>query len=191
MFIEIKPNPVQQRELEQLFKDFPEQAPKIFVRALNETAKHGERIIARQITQELNVRNRDLRKGTKHFRGIRTRRAHAGRGIFEAGVSITGAPIPVIFYNPRQTRQGVSFKALKRRPRKTIRHAFIAEMSTGHVGVFKRRGRKRLPLTSELRFGSITNVVDVRAESFFRNVLAKRFDDEFTDALRVYLKGFK
>lgn len=64
-------------------------------------------------------------------------------------ISVSGRPIPIIEFDARQTRAGVTVKVKK--DRKLLRGAFIATMSTGHTGVFYRRGFRgarapRLPI---------------------------------------------
>lgn len=62
----------------------------------------------------------------------------ATRTELRAIVRATGKPIPLIAYGARQVKSGVSV-AIKG-SRKIIKHAFIATMPTGHVGVMIRTG---------------------------------------------------
>jgi hypothetical protein len=41
---------------------------------------------------------------------------------------------------------GVTAKTLQGESPLTLKHAFVAKMATGHVGVFSRRGKERLPI---------------------------------------------
>lgn len=52
-------------------------------------------------------------------------------------IRASGRPIPLIKYAARENAQGVSVQVLH--GRKTIPHAFIATMPTGHRGVFVRK----------------------------------------------------
>lgn len=52
--------------------------------------------------------------------------------------------IPLIKFGAKQAKAGVSYKA--KGGRKKIKSAFISTMPTGHVGVFKRAGKGRLPI---------------------------------------------
>lgn len=53
-------------------------------------------------------------------------------------ISVSGRPIPIIQFDARQTRLGVTVKV--KGARKLLRGAFIATMPSGHQGVFYRRG---------------------------------------------------
>lgn len=60
----------------------------------------------------------------------------------------SGKRIPVIEMQARQTKKGISYKSEGKR--KTIKGAFVAVMKSGHVGAFKRVGKKRLPIVEML-----------------------------------------
>jgi hypothetical protein len=51
-------------------------------------------------------------------------------------VSASGRPIPLSYFDVRQTRRGVSARAWGKRT--VYRGTFIATMQTGHMGVFRR-----------------------------------------------------
>lgn len=55
---------------------------------------------------------------------------------FAASITVKGAGFPLMLFDPRQTRAGVSVTIKGRRI--TIPHAFIGVMKSGHVGVFAR-----------------------------------------------------
>jgi hypothetical protein len=60
-------------------------------------------------------------------------------------MDVSGAPIPLVEYPHRQTARGVSV-AVNQGRRKLVKSAFEATMKSGHVGVFLRRGKGRLPI---------------------------------------------
>jgi hypothetical protein len=61
-------------------------------------------------------------------------------------MDVKGTRVPVMAFNPRQVKAGVSV-AINQGKRKTIKHAFIATMKSGHTGVFRRvGGTKSLPI---------------------------------------------
>jgi hypothetical protein len=64
-------------------------------------------------------------------------------------VLVSGEPVPLIAYPARQTKKGVSVE-VNRGKRTLVKGAFIATMKSGHRGVFRRRGKARLPI-EELR----------------------------------------
>ena len=60
-----------------------------------------------------------------------------------ADITCSGEPLPLIHYGASQTNKGVTLKVLKKGTRKLLRHAFIAEMESTHVGVFWRTAKRR------------------------------------------------
>ena len=60
-------------------------------------------------------------------------------------MQVSGAPVPLAEYPHRQVKSGVSVEVNVGR-RKLVRSAFVATMKSGHEGIFKRRGKKRLPI---------------------------------------------
>ena len=88
-------------------------------------------------------------------------------------LSASSAPMPVAAYSHRQTRLGVSVEINVGR-RVLIKHAFVARMRSGHVGVFYRLGKARLPIdeayTTRISdvFKDVAPVVATRGEQIFR-----------------------
>lgn len=106
-----------------------EDVAKAVPRALNKTATTVRAEAARKIVSvgygiKINAIKRSLS----------IRRATQAQRV--AIVKATGRPIPLINYGARQTKPGVSVAVLH--GRKTVRHAFIATMHSGHKGVFIR-----------------------------------------------------
>lgn len=64
-------------------------------------------------------------------------------------VNLSGDPVPLVAYPHRQTARGVSVE-VNRGKRSLVPGAFVATTKSGHVGVFRRRGKARLPI-EELR----------------------------------------
>lgn len=62
-------------------------------------------------------------------------------------VSVTGSPIRLFKFRVTPTspkRQLVT--ASVKRARKSLPHAFVAQMSNGHIGIFERVGKSRYPI---------------------------------------------
>lgn len=74
----------------------------------------------------------------------------------EGDVVIRARPVPLIEYGARPTKLGVTVQV--KRGRRLVRHAFIATMKTGHRGVFRRVGRRRLPI-KELYGPAVIDIV--------------------------------
>lgn len=60
-------------------------------------------------------------------------------------LNVNGEQVPLIAYPHRQTKRGVSVE-VNAGKRTLVQGAFIATMASGHEGVFKRRGKARLPI---------------------------------------------
>lgn len=64
-------------------------------------------------------------------------------------LKVSGQPVPLIAYPHRQTKKGVSVE-VNRGKRTIVAHSFMATMKSGHLGIFIRKGKARLPIR-ELR----------------------------------------
>lgn len=105
------------------------------VRSLNRTIKSATAVAARTVRQTgYNLRIGDIKKA------INIARANLAR--LYASALASGRPIPLSAYSARQTAKGVSVNVLH--GRKLIQHSFMATMPTGHIGVFKRIGGRRI-----------------------------------------------
>lgn len=130
------------RDLEQLEGNLKH---RVLGRALNRTATGMKTEVSRQIRSVLNVRAQDVNKR------LSIRRAASGERSVEIVIGARG--LPLLAFGARQTKKGVSVKVLRRGGRKLVRGAFIAQMKSGHRGVFVRRGKKSLPIDE--RFGEM------------------------------------
>lgn len=103
----------------------------------------------------------------------------------------SGAPVPVSEYPFRQTKRGVSV-AINRGRRVLISGAFVATMRSGHVGVFRRRGVKRLPIdevfttrvSDVLRDTGLMPRLQARAQEVFASSFARLLPLELEKAKR-------
>jgi hypothetical protein len=110
----------------------------------------------------------------------------ASPGQLTVTVRAQGRAIPLIEYQARQVKQGVTVNV--KGQRKLVRHSFIATMPTGHRGVFFRSGTKRvmkqkngkryssqLPITEEYGPSVPGIVVNEAIERRVRVAIAERF----------------
>lgn len=149
--------------------------PQATARALNRTATTVRAQATRRIRERYNLKAGVIRAQLRINRADRNR--------LTAEVIASGRPIPLIEFSARQTRAGVSVRVI-RGQRKVRRHAFIAKMHTGHVGVFERTSSKRLPI-KEL-FSVSLPVAFARKEilAALEQVAVERFRIEFERELR-------
>ena len=97
------------------------------------------RTVATQVaSKETGLKSRVVRKK------MRLRRATARK--LDVGLYLSGRGFPAIRFGAEQDEVGV---VIRKKRRETLPHAFIATMPSGHTGVFRRRGRKSLPIVEQ------------------------------------------
>jgi len=106
--------------------------PRVITRAINKVGVAARTEICRRIAAEVNLKVTELRN-----RNVTLTKANYDR--WEAKVRISGRRVPLLRWLARQTRKGVSY-AIRRGERRLVPGGFIAEMDTGHRGVFRRKG---------------------------------------------------
>jgi hypothetical protein len=122
-----------------------ERAPQAVIRAMNRATTAGRVVMVREVARDLGLRQGDI-TDTIAVRSA----AMVGRGQFTAAVIATGRRIPLSRWRVRQTRRGVTANL----PGGAGQYpgAFLATMSSGHRGVFRRTGgpRRRGPRGQDL-----------------------------------------
>lgn len=96
--------------------------------ALNVVARKARTAASKEIRQIYKIRAKDIGKATV------ISRAHQSN--LQAAVIATGRPLPIMAFNPRFSKRGVTVNIMGKRKR--FAHAFRATMKSGHVGVFVR-----------------------------------------------------
>lgn len=125
------------REITAAFDAYPARTSKAMVRALNRGITAGSTVMVRAIAQDTGLKSGDVKKA------LPMREASLSRPMAQLAASLQR--IPLSRWNARQlTRGGVSYRLKGGRGRHP--HAFIRTMRSGHVGVFVRKGKKRLPI---------------------------------------------
>lgn len=140
-----------------------DRAPLAAARALNRSIASVQTAAVREMAKDLNLAQKDVRKGLEIKR--------ATRQSLLATLTVTSRRIVLLAFGARQTARGVTYNL--GRGRRLAAGAFIAQMRSGHVGVFRRRGRPRLPLTRELRGPSLPRVFTREAIQSARERLAE------------------
>lgn len=96
--------------------------------ALNVVARKARTAASKEIRQKYKIRAKDIGKATV------VTRAHQNN--LQAAVIATGRPLPIMAFNPRFSKKGVTVNIMGKRKR--FAHAFKATMKSGHIGVFVR-----------------------------------------------------
>ncbi len=102
-----------------------------------------------------------------------------GQGTF------TGRPVPLARFAPHPSsitkqRPAAGVSVMVKARRKAIRGAFIARMAAGHVGVFQRKGKERLPI-KELYGPSLAGMLE---NPEVNERIQRRAAERFETALR-------
>lgn len=125
-------------------------AAKAIARALRKAASTSLRDMRSEARKRVRARKRlkakVVRKALNLRRPPRPSRGDMG---MEWGVDVSGKAVRASAYPHRQTRRGVSV-AVNKGKRSLLRSAFIRTLSSGHRGVFLRRGPRRFPIFEPL-----------------------------------------
>jgi len=177
-----------QRQIEDLQRTlgaYPRKYQKVVSRAINKIAVSARQQISVRVRQELAVKATELKQ-----RNIKLRKASYTK--LAAFILISGSRIPLSRFGAKQTQAGTSYKISPSDGRKTAKGAFLATMPSGHRGVFKRKGTKRLPLSQELRGPSVPQVVldlPVFAKNVYEAALAAKLKTELDNQLDLLISG--
>jgi hypothetical protein len=117
--------------------------PKKFTQAIRSTLDKTGTFAKAQISAEISNRyNFDAGTASKAMSVMRTTMSS-----LETKLRIVGPRLSLILFNARWGPSGTVSQILRITPH-LIPHSFIATMPTGHVDVFVRKQRKRLPIKS-------------------------------------------
>lgn len=144
------------------------------VSTINKTMRKARVAASKEIRKIYNIKAKDIKKAL-----VITR---ANRNKMYADHIVTGRRLLLSYFAPRQTKKGVTIRIKKSSGRKVVKGAFEATMKTGHKGVFKRKGKSRLPIR-ELTTLDLPTMYDIRAEDTFDKTVSREinkiFDHEF------------
>ncbi len=128
------------------------------VSALNKIGAQGVTVSVRTMTNEYNIKTRDVKKGVRLIRARAGSAQRAGR--IYATIAASGGAFPLFKFGglpkapvsqagipaPYKGRRRASVRVRRGAGRTTLKHAFVARMRSGHVGIFERRGPRSLPV---------------------------------------------
>ncbi|MBW1712587.1 MAG: phage tail protein [Deltaproteobacteria bacterium] len=136
------------KRLAKMGRSMGKQAPKIMAAALNDTAKKTRTEVRKAVRTRYNVKAGRLNKALSTVK--------AKPQSLEAKVVARSQVIGLIHFGARPSRpaaegarrpkKGVSFTVTRQAGRSMIPGSFVARMKSGHLGVYVRKGRARLPI---------------------------------------------
>lgn len=102
----------------------------------------------------------------------------------QAALNIRGTRLPLMLFTPRQTSRGV-YVTVKRGSPRHVKSAFIAQMASGHRGVFKRTGERRRMMRGRYKGLMREPIKELRtislAEMFSNREVAHKIERFFRD----------
>lgn len=107
--------------------------------AINRTLQRARTQMTNAVGEKLNLKKKTIREL------ISIQRANKIMGLM-GKLTVKNKTVPLMEYNAKQNRKGVSFKIFRDRPRQLIKHAFITPDSRGRDTVFKRETQARLKI---------------------------------------------
>jgi hypothetical protein len=167
----------------------PNGAKKAFYNAIN----RGLQTVRTQSGKSVNKTYRILQKDFKSETNITEKKASQSSLIGE--IAFAGTRIPLIKFqvSPKEPqKQTVSVAVLRETGGERLKHAFVAKMQSGHVGVFERAtpNTRRLPieeLYGPSPAGMLNNIeVQQEIEKAAQETIDKRIEHEITRILNGY-----
>lgn len=108
--------------------------------ALNRTLQQSRTKMTNAVSEKLNLRKKTIRVL------VTIQKANKNTGLI-GKLTIKHNPVPLIEYDAKQNRKGVSFKVFKDKPRQLVKHAFIYQDKRSRFAVFRRElGAARLKI---------------------------------------------
>lgn len=188
-------------EVIKMLKGTPEAVDKAIVSSVNKLAESGIVKAKKEITGAYNLKKSDLQKAFLLVRaqrqGKRGVRMHAeiiahGRGLYLYDFKALPKNPPRQKGIPIARRKKTSVQIMKGGERTALPHAFIARMSSGHVGVFYRSGGK---MAANPKRSAIKEKFEISAASMFEKkavgalngLIASKGTATFEHELNFYL----
>lgn len=150
----IKINDREVRALERALKGMGRTLPHIMTRAIDKAAAPARTEIAGGLKKLTGMKAGRIKESVKYKKATFSN--------LRATISLATRRVPLIDLGARElkSKRGVTYRSTKTGGRERIPDAFYAEAGKGqHEGVFKRKGRPRLPIV-ELRGPSLALLYD-------------------------------
>ena len=154
--------------------------PKATTSTLNKVAVSVQKEATKLIAKDIGLTQKEVRKHLNIYK--------ASWRNLSSSITAKGTRIPLGKLGPRQLKRGgVTYKG-RGGVRKKLPGAFVATMNSGHKGVYKRAGKKRLPIIE--RFGaSIPHVfIQERIDKAMHIVAKQRWGKVWPHEVRFRLQ---
>lgn len=157
------------------------------IKAESRANQRAARTIIKEFINELQ-KDYAVKDKIKRDLQVRTKRNEDGsRGASALIIAKGKHGIALSRFQSRQVKSGVSFTVSISKGRKLMQHAFIAKMKSGHVGIYVRAGKGRLPI--QQKFGpDVKMLLDTpRMMMLHKRVLAEVYPKYYAHELKYQL----
>ena len=135
--LNIQPDPVDLARTTALLGATSKSVPVVLRRSVTRTIRWVHTRVVRAVSAATGIQQKRVRR---KYTAMWIKRGDPPA----AGIKIMDKPTPLIQLHPVRTERGIMFR--KGGGQELRAGAFKATMPRGHVGIFKRRGRSRLPI---------------------------------------------
>ncbi len=184
--IEIKIDTKELERVEKMLSNVPQGMEKATSSAINRTLQMTRTSATRKVRETYDIKAKDVRGTIKMNR--------AGKSNLQGAMISRGGAIPLMKFKinpskPNPKRRKPVFASVKRSGG-NIKSAFVAEMDSGHTGVFERVGKARFPIrelygpSSPQMIGEETIIEEIQEEA--QDIMIKRLSHEAVRLLGRY-----
>lgn len=171
-----------------LLAGFPDGVQKAAESALNRAGISGRAAAAREVGKQYYLRSSDFKKYTKSSQHV----SRSG-GDITVSLNFRGFHVPLIRFKTALTSSGhIRSQVLRNSSGDVLKHVFQAEMKSGHIGLFERYGKSRLPI--EQKFGpSIPQMMGANPElaDAVGNDIEKTFAERMNHEVLAVMNGWR
>ena len=171
-----------------LLAGFPDGVQKAAESALNRAGISGRAAAAREVGKQYYLKSSDFKKYTKSSQHV----SRSG-GDITVSLNFRGFHVPLIRFKTVLTSSGhIRSQVLRNSSGDVLKHVFQAEMKSGHIGLFERYGKSRLPI--EQKFGpSIPQMMGANPElaDAVGNDIEKTFAERMNHEILAAMNGWR
>lgn len=171
-----------------LLAGFPDGVQKAAESALNRAGISGRAAAAREVGKQYYLKSSDFKKYTKSSQHV----SRSG-GDITVSLNFRGFHVPLIRFKTVLTSSGhIRSQVLRNSSGDVLKHVFQAEMKSGHIGLFERYNKSRLPI--EQKFGpSIPQMMGANPElaDAVGNDIEKTFAERMNHEVLAVMNGWR
>ena len=169
------------RAISDILQREPAKYEKAFARSLNEARDHIRSIASKEIRKEYHITKKDIRAEQNIF----MRNAHYEGSSLVAEIIYSNFKIPLLRFDATPKRvqrvanskkKPVSAHVQRKTAKVIITGSFVAQMASGHMGIFERKGDKSLPVVQKMGLSVAQMLDDINVKQSIANDTAEYFE---------------